>query len=112
MVGLAHEVGHHIQNASGNHVNFGVYRADTIRSENQADCIAGAWFNYVDLQGYVELDDIDDIEGLISVIASSEADVYRDHGTVQERTESFIYGYDNGIQGCNQYFTDYPIIGG
>ncbi len=99
-VGITHEWGHHVQQSVGvlpqNRTN-----AQTIRSENQADCIAGSWVAYMDQRGIMEATDITDIEGLIRFIASSESDPNRDHGTIQERAASFNIGLTSGIRACN-----------
>jgi predicted metalloprotease len=103
-VGLAHEWGHHVQNVVG--VPQGTSNAESVDYENQADCIAGAWIAYAVEQGWIDYpDDINDTAGLLKDIASNEPN--RDHGNLEERTESMVWGIRNGLQGCNDF---YPIV--
>jgi predicted metalloprotease len=106
-VGFAHEWGHHLQ------VVASVPPAQTpvgqISRENQADCIAGAWVAYADQQGWLNYpDDLHDIDGLLAAIASDEPG--RTHGDLGERTDSLLLGIETGLQGCNDFFPDSPVI--
>ena len=106
-VGFAHEWGHHLQ------VVASVPPAQTtvgqISRENQADCIAGAWVAYADEQGWLNYpDDLHDIDGLLAAIASDEPG--RSHGDLGERTDSLLLGFEAGMQGCNDFFPDSPVI--
>ncbi|MGH3148136.1 MAG: neutral zinc metallopeptidase, partial [Rubrobacter sp.] len=106
-VGLAHEWGHHVQNVAG------VPPAETsvgqISRENQADCIAGAWIAHADEQGLLNYpDDLADIGTLLEFIAQDEPG--RDHGDLNERTDSVKLGIGAGLQGCNDFFPDSPVI--
>jgi hypothetical protein len=106
-VGLAHEWGHHVQNV------VGVPPAQTdvgqISRENQADCIAGAWVAYADEQGWLNYpDDVNDIGALLEDIARDE--LGRRHGDLGERIDSLTLGYEYGLQGCNDFFPDSPVI--
>lgn len=97
-VGLAHEFGHHVQTQ----LNVPPPRTtdQSIRFENQADCLAGAWTQYVDQQGNLEYpDDLEDIESLFPLIGSAEGPD-RDHGTVGERHDAFEEGFKGGIAAC------------
>ncbi|QDW29587.1 hypothetical protein FFF93_007255 [Arthrobacter sp. KBS0702] len=110
-VGYAHEWGHHIQNIMG--VPPGSTLQESIQLENQADCIAGAWVYFAQQSGFLEYpNDLGDIQRLLTTIASSESEVNRDHGTLQERSDSIDYGYNYGLRGCNQYFPATPIYNG
>lgn len=105
-IGIAHEWGHHVQWAAG------ILPSDQlglIAKENQADCIAGAWVGYVDQQGRLEADDVDDINAILPIIAAAEG-MNRDHGTLEERTASLQHGFDNGLSGCNGFFPGRPIL--
>jgi predicted metalloprotease len=107
-VGLAHEWGHHIQQ------QVGVPGPDTaeqsVRLENQADCLAGAWTKYTDERGWLEYpDDIEDIETLFPLIGSAEGPG-RDHGTPIERARAFQRGFDGGAAACNDYYPLTPVI--
>lgn len=118
-IAYAHEWGHHIQEIMGVDNNLPQNATDehlrqhTIRSENQADCIAGVWLYYADTQGWLEYpDDIGDLEATLQEIASSEANPKRTHGTLKERTESLLHGYNQGLLGCNAFFPNTPIYQG
>ncbi len=108
VVGLAHEFGHAMQQAhdvpSPDNPNQGVGH------ENQADCIAGAWFRYAERQGLVEHpDDLRDLTRMLELIGSSEDDPNRDHGTTVERERSLAAGRTGGIASCNQFAPGTPI---
>jgi predicted metalloprotease len=97
-VGLAHEWGHHIQQQLG---VFSPQSAPEAKAlENQADCLAGAWTQYTNQQGLLELpDDIEDIDKLFPLIGSAE-DPERDHGTPEERMSAWQRGFDSGVDAC------------
>jgi predicted metalloprotease len=96
-VGLAHEFGHHVQSQLG----LPLDQMSPVDIENQADCIAGAWTRFTDERGWLEReDDLKDIETLFPLIGSAE-DPTRDHGTAQERAQSFEVGFSNGIEACD-----------
>jgi predicted metalloprotease len=108
-VGLAHEFGHHIQ------VQVGVpsprTAEDSVRHENQADCLAGAWTRYTDEQRWLEYpDDLEDIEALFPLIGSAES-LDRDHGTQDEREQSFQRGLDDGVPACEEFYPSVPLTG-
>lgn len=100
--GIAHEWGHHVQRVSQ-------VSGPTLRMEQQADCVAGAWLAYMDTQGVLEPDDVGDVNRLIPAIASAETPD-RDHGTATERTEAFNDGISGGIQACSEYFPATPLV--
>jgi predicted metalloprotease len=101
-VGLAHEFGHHIQVHAG--VPSPRTASDGVRHENQADCLAGAWTQYTDEQGWLEYpDDIEDIDALFPLIGSAES-LDRDHGTPEERMRSFQRGFTGGIDACETFY--------
>jgi predicted metalloprotease len=98
VVGLAHEYGHHLQ--SYLRLPYPRTARDSVRYENQADCIAGAWAKYASEKGWLEeADDLKDIEGLMRAIGSRESS-YRDHGTTSERATAFNEGYKAGLKAC------------
>jgi hypothetical protein len=107
-VGLAHEWGHHIQTVMG--VPRGEGSAEWVMHENQADCISGAWLSYADQEGFLEYpDDVEDVDGVLRLIAAAEDDPHRVHGTLEERTASLAQGYADGLGGCNDYFPETPV---
>lgn len=105
--GYAHELGHHVQTIMG--VPAPRTPQESVVVENQADCVAGAWLRYADRAGQLEYpDDVEDVNGLLQRIAHVESE-QRTHGTLAERTEALSNGYDNGLEGCNEYFPATPI---
>ncbi len=112
-IGIAHEWGHHVQQVVGVKSPAGasaeVKRLHTIRSENQADCIAGAWFGYEVKRGVANDDDLKDADAVIAAIASAEGPT-RNHGTLDERSRAFVQGYRDGIASCSSFFPEQPLI--
>jgi len=106
-IALAHEWGHHLQVLL--QVPPPRTAAQSVRFENQADCVSGAWARYADEKGWLETeDDIEDVETLIGAIGAREG-AGRDHGTAQEREEAFNAGYERGLRACNAFFPERPI---
>jgi predicted metalloprotease len=101
---VAHEWGHHVQHTVGVYDLFVDDQASYIEAENQADCIGGAFLAHLRDRGILEQDDYADVGAVLPKIASAESDVYRDHGTVEERVEATRYGLANGLEGCSEYF--------
>lgn len=107
VIGLAHEYGHFLQDVQG--VPEPTSAAETIPLENQADCVAGAWFGYADATGIVEPDDLDDLAQILERIAENEDDPNRTHGTLEERTASMQLGIAGGIDACNPFYPATPL---
>jgi len=108
IAGMAHEAGHHLQNLAGVTISS---LEENIIQENQADCVAGAFIGWTEEAGYLNYeDDIADVDVLLEMIASAEEDPNRSHGTLEERAQSFVYGFQNGLAGCNEFFPDNPLI--
>lgn len=107
--GLAHEWGHYLQDRAGV-LRVAKDQVGRIQSENQADCIGGAFLGHARDRGILEPDDYDDISAILPLIASAESDTNRDHGTVQERARALQYGFDRGLSGCSGYFPDTPLV--
>ncbi len=108
IIGMAHEAGHHIQAVAG--VGGEGTLEESIVLENQADCVAGvftAWLESEELLDYP--DDFDDIDVMMTLIASAEDDPMRDHGTLDERVDAFLVGYGEGMPGCNAFFPETPL---
>jgi predicted metalloprotease len=117
---LAHEVTHHFQSEAGVFDSIvATAQSDEltqllVETENQADCGGGAFLNYLDRQGLVDqADDVLDIDAVLPRIASAEG-AGRDHGTLQERTDSFNLGWmsdaDQPLTTCNAFFPDVPLV--
>lgn len=94
-IGMAHEYGHHIQ------MLVGAPKGSTLGKENQADCFAGAWSANMVSSGVMDSVDLTNVGDFIPYIASSEEDVDRDHGSIQQRIASFNAGFASGLSACN-----------
>jgi predicted metalloprotease len=105
--GIAHEYAHHVQFTVG--VPNPTSNQETIVLENQADCIAGSWLAWADDQGHLEEGDLGDVDRLIPLIASAEDDPERNHGTIDERIDSFNLGLQQGLEACNQFYPSAPV---
>ena len=107
--GLAHEYGHFLQAVS--RVPNPRSASETIRNENQADCISGTFVSYLHGRENTERQrDVDRVEQYLTATASVEAPG-RDHGTAEERVDSFELGYRGGLQTCNQFYPATPLTG-
>jgi hypothetical protein len=105
--GLAHEYGHFLQVVM--HVPDPTSATETIGRENQADCFSGAFINYLDDLGATDYPkDFDNVGQFLTATASAEAPG-RDHGTADERTQSFELGYTGGLSACNQFYPATPL---
>ena len=105
---IAHEWGHHVQ------LNAGVFdvvatQQDQIDTENQADCVGGAFLGALRDGNQLESDDIDDVNAILPEIASAEGPD-RDHGTLPERNDSAQYGFDHGMAACGDFFPQAPLV--
>ncbi|PRY00900.1 neutral zinc metallopeptidase [Allonocardiopsis opalescens] len=95
---IPHEYGHAAQHQLSLSVPSGQ------RTEQQADCYAGAFLDHVLSTGMAqaELGDEEEIAALFSEIADPE-DQWWDpqiHGTVQQRQGQFLLGYNSGWETC------------
>lgn len=108
-VGLAHEWGHNIQ--SWKHVQEPAPKdhSANVKHENQADCVAGAWIQYADQQKWLGPEDFRNIARFIKDIASAES-ADRDHGTLEQRSNAISQGMKGGLEACNDYYPETPII--
>jgi Putative neutral zinc metallopeptidase len=91
LVIVAHETTHHFQSQAG--------MAETTRTfaqvqyENQSDCGAGAFNDYMYDLGLLDTeDDLTDLSGSLDSLASAEGP-NRDHGTSQERLDAYNLGW-------------------
>ena len=111
---IAHEVGHHVQNELGTMDTYNQKRqglsekaanALNVRLELQADYYAGAWANYVEGQGLLEVGDID--EALAAAHAVGDDTLQEaaygttvpdsfTHGTSEQRQKWFMRGHQYG----------------
>jgi predicted metalloprotease len=103
---IAHELGHHVQNLTG---KLGKGSVDSVRTELQADCLAGAWAKDANRRNLVEVGDIDEALNAASQIGDdtlqrkTQGHVQPEtwtHGSAAQRSSSFRKGYDSGRQAC------------
>ncbi|MGT2681999.1 KPN_02809 family neutral zinc metallopeptidase [Streptococcus porci] len=111
---IAHEVGHHVQNQLGTMNQYAQARQGlseteanklNVRLELQADYYAGAWANYVDGQGLLDVGDIDEAMTAAHAVGDDHLQgqaygrVMPDsftHGTSEQRKRWFDRGYNYG----------------
>jgi len=108
---LAHEYGHHIQNLTGNLTpGPGQEGAEgqAVRTELQADCLAGVWANNAAETGYLQPLTADQIAQALSAAAAVGDDRIQEktqgqvdpeswtHGSAEQRQQWFTTGYEQG----------------
>jgi hypothetical protein len=118
---VAHEVGHHVQNALGIMTEVrdlqqsapGDANELSVRLELQADCFADAWANSIFTEGVLEAGDIE--EGLDAAASVGDDRIQETmtgsvnpeaftHGTSQQRVRWFLQGYESGDPNtCDTY---------
>lgn len=109
---IAHEVGHHVQNVTGQ-LQQGGGNEQSVRQELQADCYAGVWgFIAKNKQQLVEPGDMEEALGAAAAIGDdrlqkqSQGQVSPEsftHGTSAQRVEAFRRGFQSGdINQCGQ----------
>jgi hypothetical protein len=104
---IAHEVGHHVQDLKG--LLGGQGRDNSIHTELQADCLAGAWAKDANARGLLEMGDLDEALNAASQIGDdtlqrkSQGYVQPEtwtHGSSAERKANFQKGFDGGAAAC------------
>jgi uncharacterized protein len=108
---LAHEYGHHVQNLTGNLVpGPGQEGAEgrAVRTELQADCLAGVWANNAAETGYLQPLTADQIAQAVSAAEAVGDDRIQQktqgqvdpeswtHGSAEQRQQWFMTGYEKG----------------
>lgn len=102
---IAHEVGHHVQNLTGN-LSHGGGNAVSVQQELQADCLAGV-FGYFAREQHQLLEPGDLEEALNAASAIGDDRLQKQsqgyvvpesftHGSSAQRTAAFKKGYDSG----------------
>ena len=106
---LAHEFGHAIQFRTGD-LEQGY---PTIRTEQQADCFAGAWVNWASSgqSPTIQLTDADIRGGLIAMVTVRDPvgitqEVEGAHGSAFDRVGAFQVGFTQGAQRCSEILED------
>ncbi len=99
---IAHEYGHYLQNAgqsNGSRPNNG---SSAVEIENQADCVSGAYVAWLGTKQHIKLSALVSLLAMIWDHGSNPyLELYKIHGTPQERTGAFTTGYDGGLNACN-----------
>ena len=118
---LAHEIGHHVQNILGieakvrrsQEANPRARNALSVRTELQADCLAGVWGNTARQQNLIDPRDVE--SGLaaaasvgddrIARMAGAQASPERfTHGSSQQRVSWFRRGMEQGkVEACDTF---------
>jgi uncharacterized protein len=118
---LAHEIGHHVQNALGLTERVARAQADrpdyrnalSVRLELQADCFAGVWARSTEERQLLESGDVEEALGAASAVGDDriqkatrgrvQPETFT-HGSSQERVEWFKRGMSAGkIEGCDTF---------
>jgi uncharacterized protein len=121
---VAHEIGHHVQNITG--ITDQVARATaadqgqgnqlSVRTELQADCLAGVWGHSTYERGLLESGDLE--EGLAAAAAVGDDRIQSEttgqirpetwtHGSSQQRSDWFLRGFKSGDpESCDTFSAD------
>jgi len=104
---IAHEVGHHVQDMKG--LLGGTGRDNSIHTELQADCLAGAWAKDANARGLLEMGDLDEALNAASQIGDDtlqkkgqgyvQPETWT-HGSSADRKANFQKGFDGGAAAC------------
>jgi predicted metalloprotease len=106
VVVIAHEWGHHVQLQLGADLVGALDQSGglaPVRLEQQADCLAGAYTQSAEQQGWLDDTDVDEAVFMTSLSGDPVGTSWGDpnaHGTGVERVDAFLHGYDSGIGGC------------
>ena len=121
---IAHEVGHHVQNALGTNEEVAELEREnpddanelSVRTELQADCYAGVWAATVFAEGDLEKGDLDEAftateaVGDDTLAEQAGRNVNTDsftHGSAEQRRTWFENGYESGDPGdCDTFSVD------
>lgn len=110
---IAHEVGHHAQNALGDIEKSQESNEMSIKTELQADCYAGIWAHSLKDKGIFEKNEIAEAMDAAAAVGDdriqektqgrSNPETWT-HGSSEDRTRWFTTGYENGsVERCNTF---------
>jgi predicted metalloprotease len=104
---IAHELGHHVQNLRG--LLGGGGEVSSVKTELQADCLAGAWGKSANARGLLEVGDLDEALNAASQIGDDtiqrktqgrvQPETFT-HGSAAQRSSAFRQGYQGGVAAC------------
>ena len=115
---LAHELGHRFQHAD-HFLQGGGDPTEEIPTENQADCVAGVFMDWLARNQYLTPGDdaADMVDTLVWLGQFEEGNAVsqRTHGDVDQRLRAFYVGYNSGwsdgLAACNGFVTDMILAG-
>ncbi len=122
---LAHEVGHHVQNVLGvlpkvharqQQLSETEANALSVKTELQADCLAGVWAYHTQRRGLLEAGDVEEAMTAAAAVGDdtlqrrSQGYVVPDsftHGSSEQRVHWFQQGLNGGeISSCDTFSAD------